>query len=91
MGEVDPLDKHRRLHLEGWDDSGDRVSGGGGAEEGASGGAIRLDDVIGVVGEGLARGELWELADDAIAFYHHGVTVAVFDDPFATEDADGLV
>lgn len=91
MGVVNPLDEHRWLHLEGRDDGGDGVSGSCGAEEGAGGGAICLDDVIGVVGEGLAGGELWELADDAIALYDHCVTVAVFDDPFAAEDADGLV
>ncbi len=54
-------------HFEGGDADGYGAALLGGAEEGTGGGAFGLDDVIGVVGEGLAGLQVGELADDAVA------------------------
>ena len=84
------LSPKRRLHLKGRDQRGDRTPLLGRAEEGAIGGALRLDDVIGVVSEGLAGVQAGELAHDAIALNHQGVAIRVFHDPLPAEDIDGL-
>ena len=75
-------------HFEGGDADGDGEALLGGAEEGAVGGAFGLDDVIGVVGEGLAGLQIGELADDAVAFDDEGVAFGILHDPFAAEDVD---
>lgn len=62
----------------------------GGAEEGTSGGAFGLDDVIGVVGEGLTGLQIGELADHAVAFDDEGVAFGILHDPFAAEDVDRI-
>lgn len=61
------------------------------SKERARGGTFRLDDVIRIVAEGLPRREIGELADDAVAFDDHGVTVRVTHDPFAAKNAHNVV
>ena len=60
-------------------------------EEGTGGGAFRLDHVVGIVAEGLARFQFGELAHNPVAFHHKGIAVRVPDDPFAAKDVHGLL
>ena len=82
------LGPERGGHFEGGDADGDGAAVLGGAEEGTGGGAFGLDDVIGVVGEGLAGLQIGELADNAVAFDDEGVAFGILHDPFAAEDVD---
>ena len=60
------------------------------AMETAAGNGVFVGDVVAVVGKFFAGRETWGLADDLIAFDDHLTAVAVFDDPFATQECDGV-
>jgi len=79
------------VHLKPRDAGADGAALSGGAEEGACGGALGLDHVIGIVAEGLAGFQLRKLADDAIALHHERVAIGIADDPFAAKDIHGFL